>query len=174
LVTLTLLLAAMCSVVKKILSITAVLWGMFAGLSSIVLPILFGEVFTWAMKWVSGAPQPGYGYPLPTRWSILFLTPAFLAAVLILSASFAPLRISLLACGVAFLVAAEGACLARFTHTFRFETFFCFDLSPTITFPLGLAFSTLLPLLAQPAQPRRVRQHFEQLRLRFIGLKFNV
>jgi hypothetical protein len=147
---------------------------MFAGLSSIVRPILFGEVFTWAMIWISGAPQPGYGYPLSTRWSILFLTPAFLAAVLILVASFALLRISLRASEVAFLVAAAGACLAQFTYTFRFETFFSFDLSPTITFPLGLAFSTLLPLLAQPAQPRRACQHFEQLRLRFIGLKFNV
>jgi len=208
LVTLTLLGTAVWSIVKKQLGISAVLWGMFAGLSSIVLPILFGEVFTWVMKWISGAPQPGYGYPLPTRlglwvlallcaglvamaftrragtwglglgtwlvWallglgmsiflpgvSILFLTPALLASVVILIASFAPLRISLRACQVAFLVAAAGACLVWFTYAIRFETFFSFDLSPAITFPLGLAFSSLLPVLAWPGQPRLLNRYW--------------
>jgi hypothetical protein len=205
---LTLLLATVWGIVKKQLSTSAVLWGMLASLLSIVLTVLFGEGLTLAMKWVSGTPQPWYGYPLPTRlalwvlallcaeivataffrrtgirglgigtwlvWamlalgmsiilpgvSILFLTPTFLAAVLILATSFTPLRISLRAGEVAFLVAAAGACLVWFTYAFRFEAFFSFDLSPAITFPLGMAFSSLLPLLAQPAQPRLLSRYW--------------
>jgi hypothetical protein len=44
---------------KKHLSISPVRRGMFARRSSIVLPILFGEVFTRVMKWVSGTHNPG-------------------------------------------------------------------------------------------------------------------
>jgi hypothetical protein len=203
-----LLLAVVFGIARKQLRISAVLWGMLAGLSSIALTVLFGEGLTLAMKWVSGTPQPGYGYPLPTRlalwllallcagmvatiffrrsgtrglgigiwliWAflalfisiglpsvtILFLVPTLLAAAVILIASFTPSRISDITHLAAFLVAAVGACLVWFPMAFRFEEFMSFDLSPAITVPLGLAFSSLLPLLVPPERMRNLRHYW--------------
>jgi hypothetical protein len=90
--------------------------------------------------------------------AILLLLPAFVAGLLFAVVALTPLGEKSWAREVAFILASLAAGIIWLPLALAFENAVSFDLSPAITFSLGLVASTLAPLCVLPVDRARVHR----------------
>jgi hypothetical protein len=90
--------------------------------------------------------------------AILLLLPAFVAGICLAAVALTPLGQKTWAREAVFILASLAAGILWLPLALAFESAVSFDLSPAITFSLGLVVSTLAPLWALPVERARLRR----------------